>query len=83
MLINDPQTQNFILEVVSIIQLWAIESWTAINISNQKLKKVLGKLKVEQQQSKIERQEVKEELDNEDNTKAFDFVIEKKNKKVQ
>ena len=42
------------LEVIPIIQLWALENKTAINISNQKLKKVLGKLKAEQQQSKIE-----------------------------
>ena len=34
---------------------------------------MLGKLKVEQQQSKIEGQKVKEELDDEDNTKVFDF----------
>ena len=44
------------LEVIPIIQLWALENKTAINISDQKLKKVLGKLKVEQQQSKIEGQ---------------------------
>ena len=49
------------LEVIPIIQLWALENKTAINISDQKLKKVLGKLKVEQQQSKIEGQ-VKNEL---------------------
>ena len=53
LLINGPQTQKFILEVIPIIQLWALENETAINISDQKLKKVLGKLKVEQQQSKI------------------------------
>ena len=31
-----------------------VENKTAINMSDQKMKKVLGKLKVEQQQSKIE-----------------------------
>ena len=36
--------------------------------------------KVEQQQSKIEGQEVKDELDDKDNTKTFDFVIERKNR---
>ena len=60
-----------------------MENKTAININDQKLKKVLGKLKVEQQQSKIEVQKVKEELDDEDNNKAFDFVIERKNRKVK
>ena len=42
LLINDPQTQKFILEVIPIIQLGAIENKTAINISDQKLKKVFG-----------------------------------------
>ena len=37
-------------------------------------------LKVEQQQSKIKGQEVKEESDDDDNTKAFDFVIERMNR---
>ena len=64
-----------------MIQLWALENKTAINIKYQKLKKVLGKLKVEQQQSKIEGQEINEELDDDDNTKAFDFVKERKNRK--
>ena len=56
---------------------------TAINISDQKLKKVLGKLKVEQHESKTEGQGVKDELDDHDNTKASDFVIEKYNRKVK
>ena len=79
---NDPQTQKFILEVIPIIQLWELENKTAINISDQKLKKVLGKLKVEQKQSKIEGQ-VKNELDNHNNTKAFHFVTEQQNRKVK
>ena len=83
LLINGPQTQKFILEVIQITQLWVLENKNAINISYQKLKKTLGKLKVEQQQSKIEGQELKEELDDEDNTKAFDFEIERKNRKVK
>ena len=36
--------------------------------------------KVEQDQSKIEGQEVKDELDDKDNTKTFDFVIERKDR---
>ena len=70
------------LEVIPIIQLQAIENKAAINISDRKLKKVLGKLKVEQQQSKIEGQ-VNDELDDHDNTKAFHFVIERQNRKVK
>ena len=38
---------------------------------------MLGKLKVEQQQSKIKGQKVKEELDDEDNTNVFDFLAKK------
>ena len=41
--------QKFILEVVPIIQLSSIENKTVIDISNQKLKKVIGKFKIEQQ----------------------------------
>ena len=77
LLINGPQTQKFAVEVILIIQLWALENKTAVSISDQKLKKVLGKLKAKQQQSKTEEQEVKDELDDHNNTKAFDFVIER------
>ena len=38
-LINGPQTQIFVLEVITIIQLWALEDKTPINISDQKLSK--------------------------------------------
>ena len=52
--------QKFISEVISIIQLWTLENKTLIDISDQKLKKVLDKLKIEQQLlNKIEEQEVK------------------------
>ena len=43
-----------------IIQLWTLQNKTAIDISDQKLKKVLSKLKAEQQLlNKMEEQEVK------------------------
>ena len=52
--------QKLISEVISIIQLWTLENKTVIDISDQKLKKVLDKLKIEQQLlNKIEEQEVK------------------------
>ena len=43
--------QKFILEVIPVVQLWAQENKSAIDISDQKqkLKKVLSKLKIEQQ----------------------------------
>ena len=75
-LINGPHVQKFILEVTPIVQLWALENKSAIDISDQKLKKVLGKLKIEQQLlNKIEEQELKEESDDDNKAKAFDFVI--------
>ena len=79
LLINGPQ--KVILEVIPIIQLWAQENKSGINLSVQKLKEVLGKLKVGSQQSKIKGHEKKEEIDDEDNSKTFDFVIERKNRK--
>ena len=45
--INGPQTQMFILEVIPITQLWALDNKTAISIGDHKLKKILRKLKVE------------------------------------
>ena len=62
---------------IAIVQLWALENKSAIDISDQKLRKVLSKLKIEQQLlNKIERQELKEESDDDNRAKAFDFVIE-------
>ena len=62
LLINGPQMQKFILEVIPIVQLWALENKSAIDISDQKLKKVLSKLKIEQQLvNKIEGQELNKE----------------------
>ena len=59
---NGPQLQKFILEVIPIVQLWALANKTAIDISDQKLKKVLSKLKIDQQLlNKIKGQELKEE----------------------
>ena len=77
LLINSPQMQKFIKEIIAIIQLWTLEKKTAIDISDQKLKKLLNKLKIEQQLlNKIEGQELKEESDDDNKTKALDFVIE-------
>ena len=77
LLINGPQMQKFILEVIPVVQLWALENKSAIDISDQKLRKVLSKLKIEQQLlNKIEGQELKEESDDDDRAKAFNFVIE-------
>ena len=72
LLINGPQMQKFILEVIPIVQLWALENKSAIDISDQKLKKVLSKLKIEQQLlNKIEEQELKEESDDDNKAKAL------------
>ena len=74
LLINGPQMQKFILEVIPIVQLWALENKSSIDISDQKLKKVLSKLKIEQQLvNKIEGQELNKESDCDNKAKAFDF----------
>ena len=84
LLINGPQTQRFILELIPIIQLWTLVNKTVIYISDQKLKKVLGKLKIEQQLlNKMEGEEVKEKLDDDNKAKLFDFVIESQNTEVK
>ena len=76
--------QKFKSEVISIIQLWTLENKTVMDISDQKLKKVLDKLKIEQQLlNKIEEQEVKWEPDDDSNTKGFEFVIERQKRKVK
>lgn len=54
LIVNDPQTQNFTLDVTPTIQLWALQNKTTMNLSDQKPTKVLEKLKEEQQLSNIE-----------------------------
>lgn len=54
LIVNDPQTQNFTLDVTPTIQLWALQNKTTMNLSDQKPAKVLEKLKEEQQLSNIE-----------------------------
>lgn len=54
LIVNDPQTQNFILDVTPTIQLWALQNKTTMNLTDQKPTKVLEKLKEEQQLSNIE-----------------------------
>ena len=62
-----------LLEIIPIIQLQIIENKTVIDISDQKLKEVLGKSKIEQQLlNKMEGQEVTKESDD-NNAKVFDF----------
>ena len=76
--------QKFKLEVTPTIQLQALKNNTAIDISDQKLKKVLSKLKTEKQLlNKIEGQELKEESDDDNKAKVFDFVIESQKRDVK
>ena len=61
-----------------------LQNKTAIDISDQKLKKGLVKLKIEQQLlHKMEGQEVKEESDDDNSAKTFDFVIESQKREVK
>ena len=83
-LINGSQVQKFILEVIPIVQLWALANKTAIDISDQKLKKVLSKLKIDQQLlNKIKGQELKEESFWKHFEKYFDFVIESQKNEIK
>ena len=84
LLINGPQMQKFILEVIPIVQLWALENKSAIDISDQKLKKLLSKLKIEQQLVyKIEGQELNKESDDDSKAKVFDLVIESQKSEIK
>ena len=84
LLINGPQMQKFILDVIPIVQLWALENKSAIDISDQKLRKLLSKLKIEQQLvNEIEGQELNKESDDDTKAKAFDFVIESQKSEVK
>ena len=72
-----------LLEIIPIIQLYIIENKTVIDISDQKLKEVLGKSKIEQQLlNKTEGQEVTKESDD-NNAKVFDFSNESQKREVK
>ena len=59
-------------EATPLIQLLPLENKTAIDISDQILKKVLGKLKIEQQLlNKLQGQELKEDSDYGNIVQAF------------
>ena len=67
--------QTFILEATSAIQIQALKNKTAIDISNHKVEKSSGKLKIEQQLlNKMKGQEAKE---------MSDLVIKSKNREVK
>ena len=73
--------QKFISEVIPIIELWALKNKTTVDIKDQKLVKVLGKLKIEKQLlNKMERQEVEGVSDGDSNAKAFEFVMTRRRK---
>ena len=75
--------QKFVSKVITIVQLQALENKTAIDISDQKLKKALSKLKIEQQLlNKIGRY-LNEESDDDNKVKASEFVIESQKSEVQ
>ena len=75
--------QKFVSKVITIVQLQALENKTAIDISDQKLKKALSKLKIEQQLlNKIGRY-LNEESDDDNKVKAFEFVLESQKSEVQ
>ena len=76
--------QKFISEVIPIVQPWALEDRSAIDVSDQKLKKVISKLKIEQQLlNKTQGQGLKEESNDDNEAKAFDFAIESQKSDVK
>ena len=76
--------QKIISKVIPIIQPWALENKTAKDIGDQKLNKVLSKLKIHKQLlNKIEGQALKEESVDDNKAKAFDSVIESQKSEVQ
>ena len=75
--------QKVLLEFIAIVQLWALENKSVIDISDQKLKKVLSNLKIEQQLvNKKEGQELNKESDDDNKAKEFHFVIENQKSEV-
>ena len=81
-LINRPQIQKFLLELLPVVQSWATENTVDINIKDEKVKNVLSKMKILQTpiiKSK-QKQETTLEIQNQ-NTEGeeLDFVIDREN----
>ena len=52
-LINGPQVQKFLLELLPVVQSWATENTVDINIKDDMLKNVLSKMKYKHQSLKV------------------------------
>ena len=81
-LINGPQVQKFLLELLPVVQSWATENTVDINIKDEKLKNVLSKMKIVQTPiiKNKQKQETTREIQNQ-NTEGeeLDFVIDREN----
>ena len=81
-LINGPQVQKFLLELLPVVQSWATENTVDINIKDEKLKNVLSKMKIVQTPiiKNKQKQETTLEIQNQ-NTEGeeLDFVIDREN----
>ena len=69
-LINGPQVQKFLLELLPVVQSWATENTVDINIKDEKLKNVLSKMKIVQ--TPIIKKETTTEIQNQ-NTEGEEF----------
>ena len=79
-LINGPQLQKFIQEILPWIQSWAQVNKTAIDMCNQQLEKMLRKLDMEQTKVLLEEEKTKLTTVTE-GEEVCDFRIEKETKK--
>ena len=81
-LINGPQVQKFLLELLPVVQSWVDLNKVDINISDDKLKNVLSKMNIVQTpiiKSKL-KQETTSEIQNWNKEgEKFDFVIDRGN----
>ena len=82
-LINGPQVQKFIQEILPWIQSWAQVNKTAIDMCNQQLEKMLRKLDMEQTKVLLEDEKTKLITVTEGEEVKCNFRIEKEKNKKQ
>ena len=82
-LINRPQVQNIIQEILPWIQSWAQVNKTAIDMCNQQLEKMLRKLDMEQTKVLLEEEKIKLTIVTKGEEVKCDFRIEKETNKKQ
>ena len=82
-LINGPQVQKFILEILPWIQSWAEVNKTAVDMCDRQLEKMLRKLDMEQTKVLLEEEKTTLTIVTEGEEVKCDFRIEKQTNKKQ